>query len=90
MIAFLDPSQWTEVHIIHWLTWAIKEFKIKQLSDAFWTLTGKQLCQMTQEEFRKCVPYDPQNLFWTHIELLRKCHVFGNLIIKLYCMTLEK
>ncbi|XP_021944659.1 DNA-binding protein Ets97D isoform X2 [Folsomia candida] len=72
-----DPSQWTEVHIIHWLTWAIKEFKIKQLSDAFWTLTGKQLCQMTQEEFRKCVPYDPQNLFWTHIELLRKCHVFA-------------
>jgi len=32
---------------------------------------------MTLEEFRKKVPVDPQNLFWTHIELLRKCHIFG-------------
>jgi hypothetical protein len=74
---FLDPSEWTEVQIHHWLQWAIQEFKIAHVAETFWNITGKQLCQMSLDEYKKKVPVDPHNHFWTHIELLRKCHIFG-------------
>lgn len=65
------------MHVHQWLRWATKEFKIERVADPFWKQTGRQLCQMTPEEYRSLVPDDPYNMFWTHIELLRKCHIFG-------------
>jgi len=76
----LDPAEWTEVQIRHWLRWAMQEFKVDQMSDGMWNVTGEQLCQMTLQEFQNIVPSDPQNLLWTHIELLRKCRIFGKLV----------
>ncbi|CAL8111310.1 unnamed protein product [Orchesella dallaii] len=70
-------AEWTDVHVHQWLRWATKEFKIERVADPFWKLTGRQLCQMTPEEYRSLVPDDPYNTFWTHIELLRKCHIFA-------------
>lgn len=37
-----------------------------------WCISGRQLCQMTIEEFRKKLPKDPENIFWTHIQLIKK------------------
>jgi GA-binding protein transcription factor alpha len=55
----------------------MEEFKVKFVDDSMWNITGNQLSQMTAEEFQKKVPLDPHNMLWTHIELLRKCQIFG-------------
>jgi hypothetical protein len=31
------------------------------------------LCEMTHPEFVKLIPFDRGDIFWTHLELLRKC-----------------
>jgi hypothetical protein len=44
-------------------------------------MTGKQLCQLSLSDFHCKVPYDPGDLFWTHLELLRKCKFVGELLL---------
>lgn len=36
-------------------------------------MTGQQLCNLTLLEFQEKVPDDPNDIFWTHLELLKKC-----------------
>lgn len=38
-----------------------------------WSITGRQLCTLTHEEFHKKLPKDPGNVFWTHVQLLKEC-----------------
>jgi hypothetical protein len=49
-----------------------------RLSD--WNITGKQLCQLSVSDFHSKVPVDPGDLFWTHLELLRKCKFVGEFL----------
>lgn len=69
-----DPSLWTREHVRHWLEWAIRQFNLNQIKMVEWNLTGRELVDMTLEEFQVKVPSDPCNRFWTHLELLRKCN----------------
>ncbi|ESO83336.1 hypothetical protein LOTGIDRAFT_222728 [Lottia gigantea] len=74
-----DPMQWNEVHVKHWIQWAVKEFDLQGVNTADFRMTGKQLAAMTHAEFVKYVPSDPNDVFWTHLELLRKCKFVGRL-----------
>lgn len=38
-------------------------------------MTGEELYQLTVSDFQKIVPKDPGDVFWTHLELLRKMKV---------------
>nr|CAI5829286.1 unnamed protein product [Callosobruchus analis] len=38
-------------------------------------MTGEHLMKLTIEDFKKIVPNDPGDIFWTHLELLRKMKV---------------
>ena len=40
-------------------------------------INGSDLCKMSLDSFKKKVPKDPDDLFWTHLELLRKCKFVG-------------
>ncbi|KAK6172275.1 GA-binding protein alpha chain isoform X2 [Patella vulgata] len=68
-----DPMQWNEVHVKHWIQWALKEFGLHDVNPDTFNMTGKQLAEMTHADFVKYVPSDPNDVFWTHLELLRKC-----------------
>ncbi|KAJ8683689.1 hypothetical protein QAD02_019481 [Eretmocerus hayati] len=68
-----DPKDWTQTHVKHWLQWAVRQFNLVQLKLADWNITGAELCDLTLEEFQAKVPLDPGDVFWTHLELLRKC-----------------
>ncbi|XP_062572893.1 GA-binding protein alpha chain-like [Saccostrea cucullata] len=68
-----DPVQWSEIHVKHWIDWAIKEFKLVGVNPDSFRITGKQLCELTHPEFVKLIPSDKGDIFWTHLELLRKC-----------------
>jgi GA-binding protein transcription factor alpha len=59
---------------MHWLRWAVNTFKSATIDFKDWeTVNGKRLCELTHEDFKEKVAVDPGDLFWTHLELLRKC-----------------
>lgn len=68
-----NPTEWTTPMVRHWLQWAVRQFNLSQIKLQDWNITGKELANITIEEFYKKVPNDPGHIFWTHLELLRKC-----------------
>ncbi|PVD27484.1 hypothetical protein C0Q70_12645 [Pomacea canaliculata] len=69
----LDPTEWTPVHVRHWIQWAVKEFGLQGVTISRFNMDGSQLCAMTHPQFVTHIPHDPGDIFWTHLELLRKC-----------------
>lgn len=70
-----DPRNWDRTHIHHWMTWAIKQFNLKDIDMPKWKINGEQLYRISLQDFQKMVPNDPGDIFWTHLELLRKMKV---------------
>ncbi|CAD6994314.1 DNA-binding protein Ets97D isoform X1 [Ceratitis capitata] len=68
-----DPNEWTTAQVKHWFQWAIRQFELSGVSMNDWSMTGKELCSLTHEEFRRKLPKDPGNVFWTHLQLLKEC-----------------
>jgi Ets-domain/Sterile alpha motif (SAM)/Pointed domain len=68
-----NPEEWNRPHVHYWLKWAIRQFRIDCVKMQDWNMNGKELCAMTIQEFQRRVPNDPNDIFWTHLELLRKC-----------------
>lgn len=69
----LDPGSWSDNNVMFWLKWALNTFKTASIDPADWVMSGHQLCSISQQQFKAKVPVDPNDLFWTHLELLRKC-----------------
>ncbi|KAL0858705.1 hypothetical protein ABMA27_011186 [Loxostege sticticalis] len=68
-----DPRQWSVQHVKLWIQWAVRQFNLTGVKLCDWSLSGAQLCALTNTAFKEKVPSDPGDLFWTHFELLRKC-----------------
>ncbi|XP_035214191.1 GA-binding protein alpha chain-like isoform X2 [Stegodyphus dumicola] len=68
----VDPSSWTEEHVKQWFQWAANHFNLADVKVSDWNISGKELMAINHENFLKKVPFDPGDLFWTHLELLRK------------------
>ncbi|XP_070548684.1 GA-binding protein alpha chain-like isoform X2 [Ptychodera flava] len=69
----VDPIDWNTEHTSHWLNWASKEFSTDLTPEAeSLKVSGKQLCEMPREDFVKKLPRPGGDIFWTHLELLRK------------------
>lgn len=84
-ILILDPVLWSQAHVQHWIRWAINQFSLKNVTPSQWSFVdGPSLCNMTHTEFTQRIPRNPlskdpnHDLFWTHLELLRKCKFVGN------------
>jgi len=60
-----------------WLDWAIGQFNLEGVAVDQFDLTGIELCQLSHDDFIQLVPNDVDNIFWTHLELLRKCKFVG-------------
>ena len=74
---FSDPQLWNTAHVKHWLQWAVKEFSLVGVDVNNFNLNGKELCALRHDEFVKYIPKDKGDIFWTHLELLRKCKFVG-------------
>merc|ERR1711876_100563 len=68
-----DPALWDSSHVNHWVRWAAATFNNAAINPADWNMDGVVLCKITHEQFKRKVSDDPSDLFWTHLELLRKC-----------------
>ena len=81
-----DPQAWNIAHVRHWIQWASKEFALEDVNIDDFKLTGRQLCLLKHDDFVSYIPKDHGDIFWTHLELLRKCKFVGeckDLIFKL-------
>ncbi|WAR04666.1 GABPA-like protein [Mya arenaria] len=77
-----DPVQWTPVHVKHWIMWAVNEFKLQDVDINNFNMSGAELCELTHSDFIKYIPHDRGDIFWTHLELLRKCKFVGKKTFK--------
>ncbi|XP_077299949.1 DNA-binding protein Ets97D isoform X2 [Arctopsyche grandis] len=68
-----DPRFWSVPQVKYWIQWAVRQFNLTGIKLSDWSISGNELCALTIEEFRAKCPSDPIDLFWTHLELLRKC-----------------
>lgn len=68
-----DPHLWLNAHVRHWIQWAVRHFNLPHIKLQDWNISGKDLCKLSLKQFQEKVPRDPGDIFWTHLELLRKC-----------------
>ena len=71
-----DPRLWSHAHVSHWLSWAIREFSLHGPHiDTFVTslsMSGRQVCSMSKEEFISRAPPFMGDILWAHLEILQK------------------
>ncbi|KAM3838060.1 SAM pointed domain-containing Ets transcription factor-like [Diretmus argenteus] len=48
-----DPVDWNCVHVQKWMLWTEHLYRLPQVCKMFQELTGKDLCSMTEEDFRQ-------------------------------------
>ncbi|XP_076598165.1 SAM pointed domain-containing Ets transcription factor-like [Chaetodon auriga] len=48
-----DPLDWSCVHVQKWLLWTEHLYRLPQVSSMFQELTGRDLCSMTEADFRQ-------------------------------------
>lgn len=53
MCLSLDPLDWSCVHVQKWLLWTEHLYRLPQVSTMFQELTGRDLCSMTEVDFRQ-------------------------------------
>lgn len=75
--SFADPRLWNKHQVKLWFVWAVRKFNLSNIKLSDWMIDGNELCKMTLQQFKKKIPKDPDDLFWTHLELLRKCKFVG-------------
>ncbi|KAF5290077.1 hypothetical protein FQA39_LY14858 [Lamprigera yunnana] len=74
-----DPEEWDAVHVKHWVQWAVRHFNLPNLKLSDWAITGRELMGLKLSQFQSMVPNDPGDIFWTHVELLRKMKVIATM-----------
>jgi Sterile alpha motif (SAM)/Pointed domain len=77
----LDPMDWNTEQVKFWLEWAIGQFTLEGVVVDQFDLTGVELCNLAHDDFVQLVPNDVDNIFWTHLELLRKCKFVGTTVL---------
>lgn len=53
---FLDPVEWSCGNVQKWLLWTEHLYRLPQVGKAFQDLDGKDLCAMSEEDFRQRCP----------------------------------
>ncbi|CAH0548617.1 unnamed protein product [Brassicogethes aeneus] len=78
-----NPEEWTVLHVRHWVQWAVRQFNLPNIRLSDWSMTGKQLHELTMQDFQEIVRSDPGDIFWTHLELLRQMKVVATRRVEL-------
>lgn len=79
--------QWTPMHVKHWINWAVNEFKLQSVDVENFNMTGAELCDLSHGDFIRYIPNDRGDIFWTHLELLRKCKFVGKTNFFITCFS---
>uniref|UniRef100_A0A182J6M3 ETS domain-containing protein n=1 Tax=Anopheles atroparvus TaxID=41427 RepID=A0A182J6M3_ANOAO len=74
-----NPADWTVAQVKHWIQWAVRTFNLSGIKLQDWCISGKELCELEQDEFKLKVPNDPGGLFWMHLDMLRRYKIVATL-----------
>jgi GA-binding protein transcription factor, alpha len=85
-----DPEEWAVEHVQIWLQWAVRHFNLVRIQLANWSINGRELFAMKRDQFKDKVPVDQNDIFWTHLELLRKCKFVGKRLKSKQKIVLQK
>ncbi|NXH97874.1 GABPA protein, partial [Pachycephala philippinensis] len=81
-----DPVQWSTDQVLHWVVWVMKEFSMTDIDLNALSIPGRELCNLSQEDFFQRVPRG--EILWSHLELLRKCMAdFSLMFCNILCST---
>jgi len=71
-----DPRIWEVIEVVAWLDWAAQEFQL--YSDTVtsfissFKMRGKEMCELSKEEFCKKAPMFVGDILWEHLVLLQQ------------------
>ena len=71
-----DPRIWEVIEVVAWLDWAAQEFQL--YSDTVtsfissFKMRGKDMCELSKEEFCKKAPMFVGDILWEHLVLLQQ------------------
>ena len=69
-----NPRVWTRDQVATWINWAVREFSLygASLDNFVYSLTGRELCSLTKEQFVSRAPLFMGDILWTHLEILQR------------------
>lgn len=56
LLLLVDPIEWNTGNVQKWLLWTEHLYRLPHAGKSFQELTGKDLCAMSEEEFRQRSP----------------------------------
>ncbi|XP_053499762.1 SAM pointed domain-containing Ets transcription factor-like [Ictalurus furcatus] len=63
-----DPTEWSSGHVQKWLLWTEHLYRLPQVGKAFQHLSGSDLCEMSEDDFRqRCSPCG--DLLFAHLDI---------------------
>lgn len=77
VLSSLDPLDWSCVHVQKWLLWTEHLYRLPQVSTMFQELTGRDLCSMTEADFRQRSSQFGDVLY-AHLDIWRSSKNCGN------------
>ncbi|MEQ2191299.1 hypothetical protein XENOCAPTIV_026109 [Xenoophorus captivus] len=63
-----DPTEWNTGNVQKWMLWTEHLYRLPHAGKAFQELTGKDLCAMSEEEFRQRSPMCGDTLY-AHLDI---------------------
>lgn len=67
-----DPRQWKEMDVVHWLSWAIREFSLEGVSVQNFNMKGKDMCSLSKDAFLARAPPFMGDILFEHLDILQK------------------
>lgn len=72
-----DPLDWGCVHVQKWLLWTEHLYRLPQVSTMFQELSGRDLCSMTEDDFRqRSLQFG--DVLYAHLDIWRSGENNGN------------
>ena len=70
LIASAEPMEWNCGNVQKWLLWTEHLYRLPQVGKVFQELSGKDLCSMTEEDFRQR-SMQCGDLLFAHLDIWR-------------------
>jgi hypothetical protein len=78
LISCADPMEWNCGNVQKWLLWTEHLYRLPQVGKVFQELSGKDLCSMTEEDFRQR-SMQCGDLLYAHLDIWRSGRTTDNL-----------
>lgn len=67
-----NPWLWNQAQVCQWLSWAVTEFSLENVSFPKFIMTGQDLCNLGKERFLELAPDFVGDILWEHLEQMMK------------------